>query len=148
MFDASPPARADIFNGWTGSHTLIERGDSESATIQIVATIDPASEVAQRWVPILKVLSELSGVHLRLYLNPKERLDELPVKRFYRHVLESKPRFDKQGSLQGTLAHFEGLPADALLTMAMDMPPAWLVAPKDSIHDLDNIKLSSTQGRD
>ncbi|KAG9551229.1 hypothetical protein KCU77_g19857, partial [Aureobasidium melanogenum] len=87
MFDASPPARADIFNGWTGSHTLIERGDSESATIQIVATIDPASEVAQRWVPILKVLSELSGVHLRLYLNPKERLDELPVKRFYRHVL-------------------------------------------------------------
>ncbi|KAG9525567.1 hypothetical protein KCV07_g1087, partial [Aureobasidium melanogenum] len=148
MFDASPPARADIFNGWTGSHTLIERGDSESATIQIVATIDPASEVAQRWVPILKVLSELSGVHLRLYLNPKERLDELPVKRFYRHVLESKPSFDKQGSLQGTLAHFEGLPADALLTMAMDMPPAWLVAPKDSIHDLDNIKLSSTQGRD
>lgn len=148
MFDASPPARTDIFSGWTGSHTLIERGDSETATIQIVATIDPASEVAQRWVPILKVLSDLSGVHLRLYLNPKERLDELPVKRFYRHVLESKPRFDKQGSLEGSLAHFEGLPADALLTMAMDMPPAWLVAPKDSIHDLDNIKLSSTQGRD
>ncbi|KAI5244537.1 UDP-glucose,glycoprotein glucosyltransferase [Aureobasidium subglaciale] len=148
MFDSSPPARSDVFSRWTGSHTLIERGDAESATIQIVASIDPASETAQRWVPILKVLSELSGIHLRLYLNPKERLDELPVKRFYRHVLESKPRFDKAGSLQGTLAHFEGLPADALLTMAMDMPPAWLVAPRDSVHDLDNIKLSSTQGRD
>jgi UDP-glucose:glycoprotein glucosyltransferase len=148
MFDSSPPARADVFSSWTGSHTLIERGDPESATIQIVAAIDPASETAQRWVPILRVLSELSGVHLRLYLNPKERLDELPVKRFYRHVLESKPRFDEQGSLEGTLAHFEGLPADALLTMAMDMPPAWLVAPKDSVHDLDNIKLSSTQGKD
>ncbi|KAI4761782.1 UDP-glucose,glycoprotein glucosyltransferase [Aureobasidium sp. EXF-3400] len=148
MFDSSPPARADVFSSWTGSHTLIERGDPESATIQIVAAIDPASETAQRWVPILRVLSELSGVRLRLYLNPKERLDELPVKRFYRHVLESKPRFDEQGSLEGTLAHFEGLPADALLTMAMDMPPAWLVAPKDSVHDLDNIKLSSTQGKD
>lgn len=148
MFDSSPPARSDVFSGWTGSHTLIERGDAEYATIQIVASVDPASETAQRWVPILKVLSELSGVHLRLYLNPKERLDELPVKRFYRHVLESKPRFDEKGSLQGTLARFEGLPADALLTMAMDMPPAWLVAPKDSVHDLDNIKLSSTQGRD
>jgi UDP-glucose:glycoprotein glucosyltransferase len=148
MFDSAPPARADVFSGWTGAHTLIERGDPESATIQIVAAIDPASETAQRWVPILKVLSELSGIHLRLYLNPKERLDELPVKRFYRHVLESKPRFDEQGSLEGTLAHFGGLPADALLTMAMDMPPAWLVAPKDSVHDLDNIKLSSTQGKD
>ncbi|KAI4717538.1 UDP-glucose,glycoprotein glucosyltransferase [Aureobasidium sp. EXF-10727] len=148
MFDSAPPARADVFSGWTGLHTLIERGELETATVQIVAAVDPASETAQRWVPILKVLSELSGVNLRLYLNPKERLDELPVKRFYRHVLESKPRFDKHGSLQGTLAQFEGLPADALLTMAMDMPPAWLVAPKDSVHDLDNIKLSSTQGRD
>jgi UDP-glucose:glycoprotein glucosyltransferase len=148
MFDVAPPARSDMFSGWASEYTMIERGGLESSSIQIVASVDPASETAQRWVPILKVLSELSGVHLRLYLNPKERLNELPVKRFYRHVLESRPRFDVAGALQSTTARFEGLPADALLTMAMDMPPAWLVAPKDSVHDLDNIKLSSTQGRD
>ena len=26
----------------------------------------------------------------------------------------------------------------------MDVPPSWLVAPEESIHDLDNIKLSTT----
>jgi UDP-glucose:glycoprotein glucosyltransferase len=28
----------------------------------------------------------------------------------------------------------------------MDVPPSWLVAPQDSVHDLDNIKLSSVKG--
>ena len=128
---------------WNSSHTVIEVGEKSTASIQMTLVLDPASEAGQRWVPILKVISELDGVYVKIYLNPKERLSELPVKRFYRYVLDSKPTFDDAGNLQTLGASFSGVPQEALLTVGLDIPSSWLVAPKVSIHDLDNIKLSS-----
>ncbi|KAK3622137.1 killer toxin resistant protein [Elasticomyces elasticus] len=145
IFEAAPTVRTGIFKQWNSTHTAIKTGDMETANVQIFSAMDPASEVAQRWLPIIKALSELDGVATTLFLNPKERLDELPVKRFYRHVLDSKPSFDSDGSLRPLSAHFSGLPAEALLNIGMDLPPSWLVAPKDSVHDLDNIKLSAVR---
>ena len=78
-------------------HTTISLGDRESATVQITASIDPASEMAQKWVPLLKELSEMNGIHLRVFLNPARVITELPVKRFYRHVLHATPTFDESG---------------------------------------------------
>lgn len=147
IFDSPPTTRRDVFKFWNDTHTCIKTGDVEKATIQIVASVDPSSETAQRWLPIFKVLSELSGVHMRLFLNPKERLDELPVKRFYRYVLESKPSFEEDGSTKTLQAKFEGIPSEALLNLGLDVPPQWVVAAKESIHDLDNIKLSQLKGQ-
>lgn len=146
IFESTPTLRTSLFDKWNSSHTAIDVGDKDSATFQVTSLLDPASENAQRWTPILKVLTELSGVSLRIYLNPKDKLEELPVKRFYRYILGSAPTFNEDGSVHGLTAHFTGLPADALLTMAMDVPSSWLVAPKRSPHDLDNIKLSSLKG--
>jgi len=145
IFESAPTIRSSVYNKWQSNHTMIEVGDIDTANIQVVVAVDPASEVGQRWIPIIKTLSELEGVHVRIFLNPKERLDELPVKRFYRHVLSSKPTFDNQGTLSRLSAHFAGLPAEALLNMGMDLPPSWLVAPEESPHDLDNIKLSAVK---
>src|SRR5690606_38606586 len=67
-----------------------------------------------------------------------------PVKRFFRYVLESKTSFDGEtGKLKTLNATFRGLPSEALLTVGMNVPPAWLVAPSVSVHDLDNIKLGT-----
>ena len=143
IFESAPTLRMDKFGDWSGNQTLIQTGDADTSSIHLVASIDPTSQLAQRWIPILKVLSELNGVHLKLYLNPREKMQELPVKRFYRHVLEAKPSFAEDGSLRSLQATFNGLPKEALLNLALDVPPAWLVAPKESIHDLDNIKLSA-----
>ena len=143
IFDTSATVRMNAFQVWQSNHTAIITGAPNTASIHIVASIDPTSELAQRWVPILRVLSELDGVYLKLYLNPRERLQELPIKRFYRHVLTSKPVFSEDGALVDPKASFNGLPKQALLNLALDVPPAWLVAPKDSVHDLDNIKISS-----
>ena len=143
MFESASTLRMSQFDVWNSSHTVIEVGDVSTATIQFTVLLDPASEQGQRWVPFLKVLSELDGVYMKLFLNPKERLQELPVKRFYRYVLDSKPNFDEAGALLPLGASFTGVPQEALLTVGMDVPPAWLVAPKVSVHDLDNIKLSS-----
>ena len=143
IYESPPSMRMNAFEGWAGEHTMIQTGDAETSSIHLVASIDPTSQVAQRWIPILKVLSKLDGVHLKMYLNPKERMQELPIKRFYRHILDSKPSFTEDGELRNLQATFSGLPKEALLNLGLDVPPAWLVAPKKSIHDLDNIKLST-----
>lgn len=143
IFEKSSSLRISAFNVWNSTHTAFEIGDKSSATIQLVASLNPASEQGQRWVPILKVLSELDGVYVKVFLNPKDILEELPVKRFYRYVLDSAPVFDESGRVKAPKAEFKGLPSEALLNVGMDVPPAWLVASKVSIHDLDNLKLSS-----
>jgi len=142
IFETASTLRIDRFKVWEDSHTAIVNGDNTTAIVQIVASIDPATELAQRWIPILKTLSEMDGVYLKLFLNPKQMLQELPVKRFYRYLLDSKPAFNKDGSVDSLEAHFSGIPKEALLNLGMDVPPSWLVAPEESIHDLDNIKLS------
>ncbi|KAI9676859.1 MAG: hypothetical protein M1817_006698 [Caeruleum heppii] len=143
IFDSPPAVRTNNFEYWNNTFSGFSTGKADTAIFHIVAALDPSSETAQRWIPILKVLSDLDGVHLQVSLNPREMLSELPIKRFYRHVLEAKPAFDENGMVKRPLARFTGIPRDALLNVAMDVPPSWLVAPKDSIHDLDNIKLSS-----
>ncbi|KAF2007685.1 glycosyltransferase family 24 protein [Amniculicola lignicola CBS 123094] len=143
IFESATTMRIDVFNKWESAHTAIVKGNNETAIIQIVASVDPTSELAQKWVPILKTLAEMEGVHLRLFLNPRPSLQELPIKRFYRYILGSRPTFKEDGSVHNLEAHFSGIPKDALLNLGMDVPPSWLVAPLESIHDLDNIKLSS-----
>ncbi|KAF3763610.1 family 24 glycosyltransferase [Cryphonectria parasitica EP155] len=143
IFEKGSSLRISAFNVWNSTHTAFEIGDKSTATIQFVAVINPASEQGQRWVPILKVLSELDGVYMQIFLNPKDKLDELPVKRFYRYVLDSAPTFDDAGKVKSLNAEFKGVPSEALLNVGMDVPPAWLVASKVSVHDLDNLKLSS-----
>jgi UDP-glucose:glycoprotein glucosyltransferase len=133
----------DRFKVWNTTHTSINLSNSADPTIQIVAVIDPASEIVQQWVPILQILSQLSGVDVRIFLNPKDRLTELPVKRFFRQVISAEPSFSADGSLVTPKASFSGIPRDTLFNLGMIVPPSWLVAPKQSIHDLDNIKLSS-----
>ncbi|KAL9019467.1 MAG: hypothetical protein Q9185_003258 [Variospora sp. 1 TL-2023] len=145
IFESAPPWRMAQFDQWSLTHTMISSGVADTASIHLVASIDPTSEIAQRWIPMLKVLSELNGVYLRLFLNPRESMEELPIKRFYRHVLDPAPSFTNDGARQDLRATFEGVPKEALLNLALDVPPAWLVAPKESVYDLDNIKLSSVK---
>ncbi|KAJ5724117.1 hypothetical protein N7488_002152 [Penicillium malachiteum] len=137
--------RLDVSDHWKTEHSVITVSNSEDPAINIAVVLDPASEEAQRLLPILKVLSELAGVKLKIFMNPREEIKELPVKRFYRYVLESEPSFTSDGSLSRPEASFHGVPVEALLTLGMDVPSSWLVAPKESVHDLDNIKLSSVK---
>ncbi|EPE03379.1 udp-glucose glycoprotein glucosyltransferase [Ophiostoma piceae UAMH 11346] len=145
IFESAPTLRISSFNLWTAEHTAFEAGDAATATIHFNIALDPASEVGQRWTPILKVLSQLDGVYMRVFLNPRDRLQDFPVKRFYRSVLEAAPLFDDAGKVKALAARFNGLPSEALLNLGMEVPPAWLVAPKVSVQDLDNIKLSSVK---
>lgn len=148
IFESAPSVRTNLYDEWEAAHTAIEVGNAETSSLHIVGLLNPLSEKGQRWAPILKCLSTMDGIYMKLFLNPKEKIDELPVKRFYRYVLEPRPSFGSDGNLKAPHASFKSLPSEALLTAAINVPPAWLVAPKASVHDLDNIKLSSVKGGD
>lgn len=143
IFESTPDFRLGLPDKWKTDHSVITVSSFDDPAINVAVALDPASELAQKWLPVLKVLSELAGVQLKIFLNPKEELSELPVKRFYRYVLESEPSFGSDGYLSRPGASFTGVPVEALLTLGMDVPSSWLVAPKESVHDLDNIKLGS-----
>lgn len=143
IYEAAPLIRLDRFKQWKNESTLIHLKSETEATVQVVASVDPASEIAQAWVPLLKVLSELDGVDVKIFLNPKEILSELPVKRFYRNVVASSPAFEANGTLARPQAVFSDIPPNVLFNLGMAVPPAWLVAPEESIYDLDNIKLNT-----
>lgn len=143
IFESASTLRTNVYDDWNSTHTMFDVGDAATANIHFVAVVNPTSEVGQKWAPILKVLSELEGVYMRVFLNPRERMDELPIKRFYRYVLDATPSFDESGKVRSLGATFKGVPSEALLNLGLDVPPAWLVAAKESVHDLDNLKLSS-----
>ncbi|KAK9255881.1 UDP-glucose:glycoprotein glucosyltransferase-domain-containing protein [Lipomyces tetrasporus] len=118
-------------------------GDYDNAALKMVAILNPSSEFTQKYSPILKALSEIDSVVIRVYLNPALTVDEMPIKRFYRSAISSTPTFACDGSLMEPEAIFKDIPSDVLLTLGMDVPSAWLVTPHVSKYDLDNIILSS-----
>ncbi|KXJ89341.1 UDP-glucose:glyco protein glucosyltransferase [Microdochium bolleyi] len=146
IFESAPTVRTSTYNSFKSDHTMFEVGNADTATIQFVATLNPVSEQCQKWASILKVLAELDGVHLRVFLNPLDRLNELPIKRFYRQVFESAPSFTEDGKVAPILARFAGLPSEALLNLGTNVPPAWLVSAKETVHDPDNLKLANIKG--
>ena len=89
-----------------------------------------------------KVLQNATNVNVKLAMNSREKLSELPLNRFYRYVLEPYVSFDENGAMtEGPFAMFSDMPQSVLLTMGMDTPLGWMVAAVYSPYDLDNIRL-------
>lgn len=80
---------------------------------------------------------------LRLALNPKNKLKELPLKRFYRYVLNTEPQFDSQGHITVPSVSFNDLPSKQLLALNLIASDSWMVQPVFAEYDLDNIKMQT-----
>ncbi|KAF8587209.1 glycosyltransferase family 24 protein [Ramaria rubella] len=130
------------------THLCFEFGDNTTASYQFAFILDPVSELASRWTPLITWLAELDSVYVQVHLNPVASLPELPLKQFYRFTMPSRLTFDESGSEGLSTVEFKELPPDPIYTLGMDVPPAWLVRPHDSHHDLDNIRLASFTGMD
>ncbi|KAF9965234.1 hypothetical protein BGZ70_005207 [Mortierella alpina] len=120
--------------------------DKDETLFHFKALLDPASELTQKWAPILETLSRMENVKVNVILTPSPELTEAPIKRFYRYVIEPELSFDVHGAIIPPTAYFGGIPEPTLLTLGMDANPAWVVTSKVCIHDLDNVKLSSLTG--
>ena len=83
---------------------------------------------------------------MKIILNPRTNLQELPTKSYYQYVL-SPNSFEGEG--QGRIgAEFLELPQESLLTVEMEVDPSWLVLPVLSVNDLDNLKLADIKDKE
>lgn len=113
----------------------------------IVAVLDPASKAAQKLSPLLIMLRTVLNSDMRVFLCAVDKHSDMPVKNFYRFVIDTELRFDKDGKLEnGPIAKFTGLPASSLLTQNLAIPDNWMVEVVNSVYDLDNIRISEING--
>lgn len=113
----------------------------------VVAVLDPASRAAQKLSPMLNMLRTVLNSDMKVFLCAVDKHSDLPVKNFYRFVVDTELRFDKEGKMEkGPIAKFTGLPASSLLTQTLAIPDNWMVEIVNSVYDLDNIRLSEING--
>jgi UDP-glucose:glycoprotein glucosyltransferase len=136
-------SRNRIYEKLNGEHCKIVSGDISTAKYQFGVILDPASENAQKWSAILEVLANVEDVYIEIYLNPSLNLEQLPLKRFYRYVLDSELHFDENGELEHPTAYFANLPEDPLYTLGTEEIKSWHITPKVANYDLDNILLKA-----
>ncbi|XP_039237881.1 UDP-glucose:glycoprotein glucosyltransferase 2 [Pipra filicauda] len=113
----------------------------------VIAIVDPLTREAQKMSHLLIVLKDVINMKLRLFLNCKSKLSELPLKSFYRFVLEPELNYGINKHLPSEpVAKFLELPESPLLTLNMITPESWLVEAVNSSCDLDNIHLQEVKG--
>ncbi|KAL3084473.1 hypothetical protein niasHS_009244 [Heterodera schachtii] len=122
---------------------LADLEDERRPVLEFSAIVAPLSRAAQKLAPLLRTLLQVVNADLRLAMNPKQRLSELPLKRFYRYVLRAELAFDAAGSVVPNVAQFRELPQQQLLTLNLIVPDPWMVQPMRAEHDLDNIRVAS-----
>nr|XP_018911723.1 PREDICTED: UDP-glucose:glycoprotein glucosyltransferase [Bemisia tabaci] len=125
-------------------HSMIKlpAKNSSQPVFDIVVIVDPVSRGAQKIGPILQVLYQVLNANIRIFFNCVEKNSDMPLKSFYRFVLEPELQFDANGRLSsGPIAKFTNMPGSPLLTQNMHVPENWLVESVASPYDLDNIRL-------
>ncbi|KAJ7032380.1 UDP-glucose:glycoprotein glucosyltransferase-domain-containing protein [Mycena alexandri] len=147
IFDPPKRPRQRNYRLLDDQYSSFQYGDNSTALYQIAVIIDPLSEMAQKWSSLLEWLSHIPDIYIKVYTNPAPH-EEIPLKRFYRYALLPSLAFDADGAEISTQAIFDGLPIEPIYTLGMDVPPSWLVRPREALYDLDNIQLGSLSPQD
>lgn len=129
------------------THTQIRQGVSDTSLVRLFAVLNPLSEAAQKWSAIFKFVAGLDHASVQIQLNPDLALTEMPLKRFYRYEATPQLRFDVDGEEATTGCSFHQLPGEPIFTLGMDLPTSWLASPRNSVYDLDNLRLDAIAKR-
>ncbi|XP_073481572.1 UDP-glucose:glycoprotein glucosyltransferase 1 isoform X1 [Aquarana catesbeiana] len=109
---------------------------------EVLAIVDPVTKATQRLAPLLLVLNQIINMNLRVFMNCQSRLSEMPLKSFYRYVLEPELVFTPDHKLSsGPIAKFLDMPQSPLFTLSTSTPDSWMVESVRTPYDLDNIYL-------
>ncbi|CAG2120556.1 unnamed protein product, partial [Medioppia subpectinata] len=118
----------------------------DEPSLYLVAIMDPLTRGAQKLAPILDTLHQIFNTKIQIFFNCVDKHSEMPLKSFYRFVIESEPKFSDTDELIQNTAHFSSVPTSPLLTLGMAVPDNWLVESTLSLYDLDNIHLDDVEG--
>ncbi|VVC24565.1 Nucleotide-diphospho-sugar transferases,Glycosyl transferase, family 8,UDP-glucose:Glycoprotein [Cinara cedri] len=129
-------------------HSVIKlaAANEDEPVFEINVMVDPVSRGAQKVGSIISVLSNVINANINVFLNCVDKNSDMPVKSFYRFVLEPEVIFDKSGHLSpDPIAKFSNMPTSPLLTQIIHVPDNWLVESVESPYDLDNIRLEDVE---
>ncbi|XP_067842577.1 UDP-glucose:glycoprotein glucosyltransferase 1 isoform X2 [Heptranchias perlo] len=127
--------------------SVIKIQPQDGVFYDVVAILDPLSRQAQKMTPLLMVLGQVINMKLKVFMNCRSKLSEMPLKSFYRFVLEPELVFTADNYLStGPMAKFLEMPEMPLFTLNMITPESWLVESLHSSYDLDNIHLEEVEG--
>ncbi|XP_038673760.1 UDP-glucose:glycoprotein glucosyltransferase 1 isoform X3 [Scyliorhinus canicula] len=127
--------------------SVIKIQPQDGVFYEVVAILDPISREAQRIVPLLMVLHQVINMKLKVFMNCRSKLSEMPLKSFYRFVLEPELVFTADNKLTaGPMAKFLEMPEIPLFTLNIITPESWLVESLHSPIDLDNIHFEEVEG--
>ncbi|KAG8997541.1 hypothetical protein FRB90_012486, partial [Tulasnella sp. 427] len=143
MVETTPTPRSRPYSLLESVNASFAIGNNETAMFHFGIILNPVSDIAQKYSSLMEWLAEDDLVHAVVYLNPPHQVEEMPLKRFYRYNLTPRLTFDESTALSKAKVEFTGLPRDPIYTLGMDVPQSWLARPSESVHDLDNVQLSS-----
>ncbi|KAL0624514.1 UDP-glucoseglycoprotein glucosyltransferase 1 [Plecturocebus cupreus] len=144
LLSAQPKGDARIeYQFFEDRHSAIKLRPKEGETyFDVVAVVDPVTREAQRLAPLLLVLAQLINMNLRVFMNCQSKLSDMPLKSFYRYVLEPEISFTSDNSFaKGPIAKFLDMPQSPLFTLNLNTPESWMVESVRTPYDLDNIYL-------
>ncbi|MBZ3889855.1 UDP-glucose:glycoprotein glucosyltransferase 1 [Sciurus carolinensis] len=144
LLSAQPKGDARIeYQFFEDRHSAIKLRPKEGETyFDVVAVVDPVTREAQRLAPLLLVLTQLINMNLRVFMNCQSKLSDMPLKSFYRYVLEPEISFTSDNSFaKGPIAKFLDMPQSPLFTLNLNTPESWMVESVRTPYDLDNIYL-------
>ncbi|KAK7904184.1 hypothetical protein WMY93_016791 [Mugilogobius chulae] len=144
LLSSQPKGEARVEYGFADDrHSAVKIRPKEGEVyFDVVAVVDPVTRDAQKLAPFLTVLKQLVNVNLRVFMNCQSKLSEMPLKSFYRYVLEPEVVFQADGSFSpGPMAKFLDMPQSPLFTLNLNTPESWMVESVNTRYDLDNIYL-------
>ncbi|XP_037379048.1 UDP-glucose:glycoprotein glucosyltransferase 1 isoform X1 [Talpa occidentalis] len=144
LLSAQPKGDTRIeYQFFEDKHSAIKLSPKEGETyFDVVAVIDPVTREAQRLAPLLLVLTQLINMNLRVFMNCQSKLSDMPLKSFYRYILEPEISFTSEHSFaKGPIAKFLDMPQSPLFTLNLNTPESWMVESVRTPYDLDNIYL-------
>uniref|UniRef100_A0A8C6X339 UDP-glucose ceramide glucosyltransferase-like 1 n=1 Tax=Naja naja TaxID=35670 RepID=A0A8C6X339_NAJNA len=129
-------------------HSVLKRNPEESEPyFDVIGVVDPLTREAQKFAHLFIVLGQVVNMKLRLFMNCRSNLSEIPLKSFYRLVMEPELSVGSNNFFPlPSGATFLEIPESLLLTLNMATPESWLVEAVNSSYDLDNIHLKDVEG--
>lgn len=122
---------------------VIEPRKPDEIYLKMQVILDPLTRGAQKVIPILITLHDIFNIRIRFMFNCVDKHTEMPLKNFFRFVIEKEPKFrngpDNPPSMKTV---FNGMPISSLLTLNLATPENWLVESVKSPYDLDNIHIA------
>uniref|UniRef100_A0A493U0X3 UDP-glucose glycoprotein glucosyltransferase 1 n=1 Tax=Anas platyrhynchos platyrhynchos TaxID=8840 RepID=A0A493U0X3_ANAPP len=144
LLSAQPKGEARIeYHFFEERYSAVKLRPKEGETyFDVVAIVDPVTRDAQRLAPLLLVLNQLINMNLRVFMNCQSKLSDMPLKSFYRYVLEPEISFTADNNFaSGPIAKFLDMPQSPLFTLNLNTPESWMVESVRTPYDLDNIYL-------